>query len=106
MNRLIWETLLLMLGLPALSAALDFQDKADSPAEQYQALLKEYGVASRDFRKATTDSERIAAIESMNAFTPRFVTLAEKYPTDPAAIEALTQAIRLVNSVDSLTQTA
>lgn len=102
MRRTIWAILMLGLVLSASAA----QDKSATPAKQYQALVKEYEEASRAFRKATTDEERKAAVENMDMFPRRFLDLAEKYPTDPVALEALTQAVRVLNSVDSLTQTA
>lgn len=38
----------------------------------------------------------------MDKFAPRFFGLAEANPADPIALEALTQVVRVVNSVDSL----
>jgi CubicO group peptidase (beta-lactamase class C family) len=92
----------------AAAAVLDGQrkGKASTPAEEYQTLLKEYEEGSRGFRKAETDLERKAAVEGMDKFSRRFAEWAEKNPKEPIAIEALTQAIRVLNSVDSLTQTA
>jgi hypothetical protein len=102
MHRTIRWILALALGLFAPAA----QGKTATPAEEYQALLKEYEEASRGFRKAETDAERKTAVEGMGKFPRRFVELAEKYSKDSIALEALTQTIRVLNSVDSLTQTA
>src|SRR5262249_42927716 len=56
--------------------------------------------------KAKTDEERKAAVEYLDKSALRFVEFAEKNATDPIAIEALVQVVRLVNSTDSLTQTS
>jgi CubicO group peptidase (beta-lactamase class C family) len=92
----------------AVAAVLVGQKTSETstPAEEYRALLKEYGEAGQGFRQAKTDLERKTAVESMAKFAGRFVEFAEKHSNDPIALEALTQAVRLLNSVDSLTQTA
>jgi outer membrane protein assembly factor BamB len=86
-------------------AASTPRDKTATPAQQYQAILKEYE-GGRGFRNAATDEERKAAVEAMAKFPRRFTKLAEKDPRDPIALEALIQAVRVLNAVDSLTQTA
>jgi hypothetical protein len=102
MHRTIRWILALVLGLFAPAT----QGKATTPSEEYQALLKEYEEISRGFRKAETDLERKMAVEGMDKFPRRFLELAEKYPKDPVALEALTQTIRVLNAADSLTLTA
>jgi len=94
--------LALVLGLFAPGT----QDKTATSAEEYQALLKEYEAASQGFRKAETDVERRTAVEGMDKFPRRFVELGEKNSKEAIALEALTQAVRVLNAVDSLTQTA
>jgi CubicO group peptidase (beta-lactamase class C family) len=80
--------------------------KSFMPMEEYQALLKEYEETSRGFRNAKSDTERKKAVEDMSKFSGRFIELAEKHRNDPIALEALTQSVRIMNSVDSLTMTS
>ena len=72
---------------------------ADTPAEQYRALLKEYQLASSG--KVLTDEERMKFVGQVyrhrNRLAQKFVELAEKYPTDPIALDALMQATWQVN---------
>jgi len=73
-------------------------------AQEYQKALKESGQISPNFRDAKTDEERKQAVEATDKFARRFVMLAEKYPNDPLTIEVLTQAVRVMNGVDSAIQ--
>jgi hypothetical protein len=69
----------------------------DTPAEEYQALAKEYQDAMDAFRKvfdaAKTDEEQEKAFGKLypdaEKYAERFLALAVKYPKDPAAVEAL-----------------
>ncbi|MBI4606229.1 MAG: redoxin domain-containing protein [Planctomycetes bacterium] len=88
---------------PAASAA---EDKPSSPAEQLQALRKEYGATSAEFRNARTDEERKTAVEHLDGFPSKFLELVERYSKDPIAVEAAVELVRALNAVDSLTQTA
>jgi hypothetical protein len=73
------------------------QPKPPSPAEQYQALLKQYDIALAAHRKLgaglNTQAELEAAYKDKprpeKAFYPRFMNLAERYPSDPVAVDAL-----------------
>jgi len=90
---------ILMLGL--IVAAADEAPSAQStPAEQYQALLKEYQTASSS-GTVLTDEERMKFVGRVyklrNKLALKFVELAEKYPDDPIALGALTQAVWQVN---------
>src|SRR5262245_65147472 len=76
----------------------------DTLAQEYQRALKESGQNSPNFRDAKTDEERKQAVEATGKFARRFVMLAEKYPNDPLTIEVLTQAVRVMNGVDSAIQ--
>jgi hypothetical protein len=84
----------------SLVAAGGGQDKSPTPAEQFNALLKEYDRASSS-GKVLTDAERLAFVGSVykhrNQLAMKFLALAEKYPDDPVALGALTQAVRQVN---------
>jgi hypothetical protein len=88
------------LGLLALLPALRAGDKPETPtpAQQYQALDKEFRKAMMEeypkaLAKAKTSEERQKVIQEKfpwpEQFAPRFLELAEKNPTDPAAVDAL-----------------
>lgn len=64
-----------------------------SPAEQYQSLLKEFEKARQDYFKASeaakTDEERATLkFPDTQQYADRLFELAEKYPSDPAAVDA------------------
>ena len=91
------------LGLLVLLPALQAQDKPETltPAQQYQALIKEYQTAFAEYRKALAKAKTREEAQKVlqekdpdpEKFAPRFLELAEKYPKDPAAVDSL---IRLV----------
>jgi hypothetical protein len=93
MHRIAGVVLLLLPALPAAGA----EDKPkDKPADQYQALVKQYQDQMNAFmevyRGAKTDAERQKAIEKYPSpikLAPKFLELAEKNPKDPAALDAL-----------------
>src|SRR6266446_3778942 len=100
MRRIIGGVLVLVLALPALRADDEPKDKAkEKPplaTEQYQALLKEAQEAQQAFmtalREAKTQEERSKVMQEQNpttALAPKFVALAEKYPKDSVALDAL-----------------
>lgn len=70
-----------MLCLSVALAADERQSKQATPAEKYQALLKERQDGSQVLAKLPL----------------RFVELAEEHPKDPVAVEALIQAVTWVN---------
>jgi len=94
----------LALSLPI--AADESQTDPGTPAEQFAALLREYGATSGAFRKASTDRQRKSAVERLDEFPQQFLDLADRNPADPVALKALRQAIQAVISVDSLAQQA
>jgi hypothetical protein len=69
-------------------------------AERYQALLTEYQNASSSGR-ALSDEERLQFVGQVyrlrNRLALQFVELAEEYPQDPVAEDALIQAVWQVN---------
>jgi hypothetical protein len=97
MHRIVWTTLVLVLGTSLALARDDRQNNRVTPAEQYQALLKEYQRAPEDLSKAQTDEERKKVRARLEKFPLRFLELAEKYPKDPIALEALIQTVAIVN---------
>jgi hypothetical protein len=101
MRRALLGTLVLLLLTPPLRA-LDDKDKPQpdkppaTPAEQYDALAKEYDKAQEDFfkayREAKTEEEKSKLSENYPdpaKYAQRFLDLAKKYPKDPAAVDAL-----------------
>ena len=95
---------ILALGGPWRGAGA--QDGPGDAAAALLALRQEYGAASGEFRKATTDEQRKAAVEHLRVFPLRFVELAGRHPADASAVEALVEAVRAMNAVDSLTMTS
>jgi len=94
--------LLAVLGIANAVRSADPRVQApDTLAQEYQRALKESGP---NFRDAKTDDERRKAVETMDEFARRFVKLAEKYPNDPLTLEVVTQAVRVMNAVDSAIQ--
>lgn len=95
MTRTVVGILALQLLLPALQA----RDKPEkqTPAQQYQALDQEYQKAQQEFQKALKEAKTPQDQQKVfqekypqpGKFTPRFLKLAEKYPKDPAAMDAL-----------------
>jgi hypothetical protein len=100
MDRVVGGILVLALGLSAPAAQGKGGDKPATPAEQFQALLKEYQVASGG--GAPSDEERMKLIgrvyKRRNELALRFLDLAEKNPKDPVAVDALMQAVWQVNT--------
>ena len=87
-----------VLGLPVAAAGGEGQDTPATPAEQYQALLKERQNAPDDLSKAKTDEERKQVQARLEKLPLRFLALAEASPKDPIALEALIQTVSWVNS--------
>jgi outer membrane protein assembly factor BamB len=81
------------------AAGPEGQDRAATPAEQYQAILKDYQKAASG--GDGTDEGRRKLIARLDQRRPtlaqRFLDLAEQHPSDPIAVDALTQAIWMVN---------
>lgn len=100
MDRLVGGFLVLVLGLSGAAA----EDKPAIPAEQYEALVKEYHAASVVFySRAKTDAERNQILASVDKFPLRFLELAEKNPQDPIALDALVQVITQEISLENNT---
>jgi len=97
MSRIVGGVLVLLLALPALRA----DDKPPTPEEQYKALLKEQADAMTAFReayqKAETEEAKNKVFEEKYPqpakAAPKFLELAEKYPTDPVAVDALSWVV-------------
>jgi hypothetical protein len=84
--------LALVTGLA--SAGEPSPSKPGTPAQQYEALVKEWHeVAQTLFSRTKTEEERNEAFPRAEQLTRRFLELAEKNPKDPIALDALVQVI-------------
>jgi hypothetical protein len=101
MRRIAGGILVLILNVSVVAAGSNGQDKPATPAEQYEALRKEYGTTPGS-GAPLTDEERLKfigrAYKHHYAVAQKFLELAEKYPNDPIALDALTQAVWQVNT--------
>lgn len=87
-----------------VSSMLDCASAA-TPKEEYVAIMRDYN-ADMGIRSARSDRERKAAVERFAQFPKRLTELAQKYPDDPIAINALRAAVQAVNTTDSIAQVA
>jgi len=86
----------LFIALP-LAAADQPKEMALTPAEKYKALVKQYDDAMKAFstayQAAKTDEEKQKVFKEKypngEKLGPRFLDLADKYPKDPTAFDAL-----------------
>src|SRR5262245_47248108 len=101
MNRRAGGILVLVLGMSVALAGDERQDKAATPAEQYQALLEERRKVPEDLSKAKTDEERKKALARLAKLPLRFLALAEANPKAPVALKALIETVSLVNGTAS-----
>jgi hypothetical protein len=99
MYRVAGGILVLILGLSVVSAEDEGRDKSATPAEQYKALVKEYQAATSGGGGGDEERKKIIArVDKLrDNLALRFLELAEKNPTDPIAVDALTQAVWMVN---------
>lgn len=98
--------MILASGLSARATVQAPQKEPASAADQYQALVESIRSEGPEFRNATTDSERRAAIERLHVVALRYAEFAEGHASDPIVLEAALEAIRALNGEDSLTQVA
>src|SRR5262249_55335694 len=97
MVRFVKGLLVVALGVPVLAAAAQTKEKAASAVEQYQGLLKNYQDAVQAYSvalgKAKGYEERLKVFDEVypkpERLAPKFLELAEKYPKDPVAFDAL-----------------
>jgi hypothetical protein len=112
MNRFVEGFLALALGLSSVAAEVRAQDRPATPAEQYKEILKEthalYSARHKEFvasaprGREPSDEQRMAFVGRAYGIkyeqAPKLVALAEKYPNDPIALDALTEAVWQVNT--------
>jgi hypothetical protein len=92
MNRIVGGALALLVLLPAVRGRDDPQP--GTPAEQVKALTKEFQGAMDAYQQALRDLQAKQAKTRPEAYTKRFLDIAEKNPKDPAAVEALTWVLQ------------
>jgi hypothetical protein len=93
MNRILAATLVLLVARTPIAAAHQPPPQPASPAEQYQAIAKQFNAEGYALRQAKTDEEREQAVGRAEKLTLQLLELAEKNPKDPAAMDALVQAV-------------
>ncbi len=93
MQQMIAGILSLLFATPG-AAVDDGRGKPATPAEQYQALEKEFQEAAHAlYLKAMSDDDRTEPLARMVKLSPRCLELAEKNPKDPIALDALLQVV-------------
>ena len=94
------EAMQIRLGVFILLLCLSVapaQDKAATPAAQYEALLKERQDGQDDLLKASTPEERKEIQARMATVPLRLLALAEENPKDPIAVEVLIKTFTSAN---------
>jgi len=113
MSRIVGGLLAFALGLPPVAAEIRAQDRPSAPSEQYKAILKDsqdrYNAAHKEFvasaprGRQPSDEQRMTFVGRAYRIkyeqAPKLVELAEKYPKDPIALDALIEAVWQVNTV-------
>jgi len=69
------------------------QEKSAAVADQYQALSKEFQTAAAAFWQATTAEETNKVVARVEKLPLQILELVEKNPSEPFALEALTQVV-------------
>ena len=77
------------------------QTEVSPASREYSAIREANRAVGGGLRNAKSDLERKAAVERIGTLSSEFVDLAKKYPDDPIALAALTQAVQMVNSTNS-----
>jgi hypothetical protein len=97
MDLIRGAALIFVVGASVALAEDERQDNPATPAEQYQALLKERQDVPEELSKAKTEEERKKLLARLGKLPLRFLELAEQHPNDPVAVEALIQTVALAN---------
>jgi hypothetical protein len=102
MQRISKGIQFLTLCLWVFTVPSNGQDHSAVPVEQFKALRQEYDLSSSS-GIPLTDAERLKFIgltyQRRNAIAQKFLALAERYPSDPMALDALIQSVWQVNTV-------
>jgi hypothetical protein len=92
-----------LLGLSVVVSLAECQDKPATPAEQYQAMLKQFSEAARVSYLQSDPDEREKAITQIEELAPQFLELAQRNANDPIALDALVQVINMELYLESNT---
>jgi hypothetical protein len=93
MQRIVQGIVILLLGA-SVGAGDERRNKSGTPAEQYEALAKEFQEAANAFYlKATNDEDRVEPMARIIKLSPRCLELAENNSKDPVALDALVQVV-------------
>lgn len=92
MDRIAAGMLGLAMGLSAATARSEGADTPVAPAEQFQALQKAFNDVAFAYR-AASDEERAASADAVAELRRQCLDLAERHPSDPIALDALTQVV-------------
>src|SRR5262245_2541799 len=76
-------------------------DKPPTPAEQYKAITKEFGEATRAKWLAKTDEEHRQAGAKAEPLPPKLIELIEKNPKEPWVFDGLTSIITMEYWLDN-----
>lgn len=83
----------MLLALMSMAAAGERLAKAASAAEQVSEIAKEFNREGFALRQSKTDEEREQVVAHVEKLTRRLLELAEANPRQPAAMDALVQAV-------------
>jgi hypothetical protein len=110
MRRIVVGIVVALLAGPVLADDDKPKDKAkapdkQTPAEQYQALVKEHMDAQqayfKKYQEAKSQDDKQKVLKELRQqgekFAPKFLNLAEKHPKDAAAVDALIWVMTNVN---------
>ena len=93
MDRILGGILICVLTFSVAAAQDKGGDKADSPAERYKSLLKEFNETAYKNWQATNDEERKQIVARIENLPLQLLELVEEHPKDPIALDALTQVV-------------
>jgi hypothetical protein len=92
MTRWCLAILVFSLMQPLSAHAQDAKEKLGTPAERFETLRKEAENANQLYflaLRGATEENRAKILKGAPDFGPKFLDLAEKYPKDPVALDAL-----------------
>jgi len=84
-----------VLGLGAAGLMAQEQSNEATPAEQYQALRKEFQTAASTYFQSTNDAQRQAIVARVDKVTVNLLDFVQKNAQAPFALEALTHVVTL-----------
>ena len=82
-----------VFALLFLQAAAVLRPALGTPADDFQAILKEFNTQGFALRQSKSDEEREQAVAHVEKLTARLMTIAEQNPRTPVAMDALIQVV-------------